>query len=223
MSGLLARAANRCADIDVRLTTERKVCAGILSLATVALAVDRLLLGGVSGPASAAAELLMAAGDAASAEDAGGEPRISLATSENVAKQLAALSDVPAVTDAFAPPDRWMAEIRKASLEAAANVDRGAAPEVSPANPAVARFMRRHKLTAVLSEDGKLDRALVKVEAGEGEPERTRVLRTGDVLDGFTLIHMAVDKQSKKTVATFSMPEGGTETVELAIPTPSQE
>lgn len=219
-AGLLDARRAVCADVRVRLTTERKVCAGILSLAMAALAVDRLVLGGASGPASAsAAELLAVEGVGVAAENAGPETRLSLPTGEPVAKQLASLGSVPALADAFAPPARWMEEIRRAAAEAQASRDSaGVGARVSD-DPVVAGFLQRHQLTAVLSEGGKPDRALVKVAAHDGQPERTRLLRVGDVLDGFTLLHLEVSKDKGRTTtsATFSDPGGSSEAVTLTI------
>lgn len=201
----------------------------------VALAVDRLVLGGESGPASAsAAELLAVDGAVPELLAPCADGKLGLPTTEPVAKQLASLGNVPSVTDAFAPPERWMTEIRRMSAEASANANSSPGDELIAKDPVVASFMERHTLTAVLSESGKPDRALVKVKAHSNQPERTKLLRVGDVLDGFTLLHLHV-KNDKLTAdankgagnnaasATFSDPSGSADAVTLAIAAPGEK
>lgn len=128
------------------------------------------------------------------------------------------------MADAFAPPTRWMEEIRRVAVEARASRESAGVGASGTDDPVVAGFLQRHQLTAVLSEAGKPDRALVKVAAHNGEPERTRLLRVGDVLDGFTLLHLEVSKDKGRTTtsATFSDPSGSSEAVTLTIRVPGE-
>lgn len=195
----------------MRLTTERKVCAGVLLLAVAALAVDRLVLGGVSGPASAsAAELLVSTAEHESAATSPA-PRLVAAVGETVAVQLAALPTKDAMSDAFAPPEKWAAAIRKASADAASlRLASEIRPQTdAPADPIMAKFKSNHQLTTVVGERGRPDWALVRMVGG-GEAGPTRPLRVGDELNGFKLIELTA------TTATFQEPMGE-RTVELTI------
>jgi hypothetical protein len=186
----------------VRLTTERKVCAGVLALAVVALGVDRLFLGGATGPASAsAAPVDPVLADPAVPGDAAPRAPI-MGSTVPVAKQLAALETVARDIDGFAPPSRWQKALADAQ---AAEAARGTAkPEVAEGtDPDVKRFMR-HQLTAVLRSGSRPVGALIKVADETAGHSSSRVVRVGEELDGFTMTDLDETTAKFADTATLS-------------------
>lgn len=178
----------------MRLTTERKVCATVLSLAVVALGVDRLVLGGASGPAGAAAAIVAAASLAEPSPVPPKPAARARATGEPVASRLKAIVPDAISRDGFAPPSRWIQAIARA--DEAAREKAAEPPSPAQADPIEARF-KRHQLTAVLLERGVPTKALVKVLLGETGKSASRLFEVGDELDGLRL--SALDA----SIATF--------------------
>jgi hypothetical protein len=211
--GSLAVDACRCSTDLVRLTTERKVCAGVLSLAVIALGVDRLFLGGgITGPASASASV---SGSETSVAVAPENPRPSLTraiTTVPVAKQLAVLQTAVRDADAFAPPARWQQAMADARAAEEARTPRAEAREQR--DPRVARF-QRHQLTAVLSEQGIPTKALIRVAEGESGRSYSKLFAIGDELEGLRLMEMISKPQ--QTSATF-VDGAGSLLIQLELP-----
>jgi hypothetical protein len=186
--------------------TSRKICIGVLALALVAFAVDRLFLssGQPLKPASAVASPVQpaappmppavplpaaaAAGGTAPPAAAGGTaPPASLAPSQPLVfsdrlKALAAAKDLaPArVREAFAPSPEWLATLQAPK------------PVETPVNLGE-EFARKHKLTSVLLSGG-VGRAII-----DG-----KILTVGQKLDGFTLTGLAPDSATFRSVQDAS-------------------
>lgn len=193
----------------MRLTIERKVCGGVFAVAIIALGVDRLILGGAGGPASAGAAEVLTAVEIAVNTPTKPAPGAAV-MGVPVAKQLASLAVAAELLDGFAAPDRWREAMARAEAAAAVDAPASAAKPVEAADPAIAKFFK-HQLTAVLSEQGQPTKALVKASFDDARRSGSRLLAIGDDLDGFKLIHLGTSS------ATFLDPAGKTP-VELAIP-----
>ncbi len=221
---LLARRKIECSNLAVRLTTERKVFAGVLGLAVVALGVDRLFLGGgATGPAAANAEPTPVAAATPSAPVTAPAPGAGLVagavTTIPVAKQLAALQSITRDADAFVPPSRWQQALDEAAAAEAAS-HRGAAAKAAPAqvDEATIRF-QRNQLTAILIEDraqGRIAKALIKVAPDEHRAAASRLYSIGDELDGYRLVR--IDAASVEFEPVGGDKAGSNVTLGLPVP-----
>ena len=178
---------------------QRTVYAAALGLALVSLVVDRLFLGGASGPADAAASTSAAPGapgSATAATAAVAPVAASLDAGEMLADRLDLIARSHAlllddVHDAFRAAPDWYPPQRAAQ---------GTTDNTAPAT--VETFPIRHRLMAVLQGDGGVDRAIV-----DGRP-----VRVGQIVDGFRLLNVTTRS------ALF---ERDGQTVELQIAEPA--
>lgn len=212
---ILARRKIECSNLGVRLTTERKVFAGVLALAVVALGVDRLFLGGaLGGPASASAVPSPAPVEPEPMSVL--TPHAGAMTAIPVAKQLAALQSVTRGVDAFVPPSRWQQAIAEASAAGAASRQATISAPESSAEQAAQHF-QRHQLTAILIEAGRAGRtsarALIKVALDDKGGTASRLFSPGEELDGFRLVRI------NAASVEFAPIAGGTSAT-LSLPAP---
>lgn len=216
----LARRKNQCSIFRVRLTTERKVFAGVLALAVVALGVDRLFLGGgASGPAVAGAALVTdAAASAPTPDVAAHHAGPAVVTAVPVAKQLAALQSVARDVDAFVPPARWQEVLAKAAASEDAPHRPNAREATAPTDKATLQF-QQNQLTAILIEgsaEARTARALIKVAADGDRPSTSRLFSIGDELGGYRLVR--IDAASVEFKPLDAAADGRSVTLSLPAP-----
>ncbi|HEX7009248.1 MAG TPA: hypothetical protein VF184_04655 [Phycisphaeraceae bacterium] len=166
------------------MNRSRKVLLTVLGLGLTALGVDRLFLGGSTGPQTATADVqapLMAAADSASAATLGAAAASSPATSAGptLAQRLLALArdwdetaSAQPVRDAFSPSPAWTGPGSSQADEPA---------QALAVDPAV-QFQKQHRLMAVVA---RRSGGLAVVDS--------RTIALGQSLDGFRLIQVRDD------------------------------
>lgn len=168
------------------MNRSRKVLLTVLGLGLTALGVDRLFLGGSTGPQTATADVqasLMAAADSASAVTlrAAATPSPATSAGPTLAQRLLALAQdqnlderasPQPVRDAFSPSPAWTGPGSSQADEPAQ------ALAVDPA----AQFQKQHRLMAVVA---RRSGGLAVVDS--------RTIALGQSLDGFRLIQVRDD------------------------------
>jgi hypothetical protein len=176
----------------MNLSKSRKVMLGLLGLAAVAFAADKLLRGGATLQPNAAAAQTLPGGTVpalqpaapAATEEAKAAPALL-----SVAERLKGLAETSGLNptlarDAFVPPESWIPEAPPPASTPAAPV-----VKVDPA----ADFARNHKVTAVILV-GNAGSAII-----DG-----KVVQIGQELDGFTLVRMAAGSVVFKAISGSS-------------------
>lgn len=197
----------------MRLTNERKLCAGVMAMALSALAVDRLFFAGaVGGPASAYAvepsggESDSSAGDGAPPPDIiTNRSRAGAGSPIPVARQFAVIQQHAANTlDGFSVPARWQEAIERE--QRLTQVVKPMAEPVELVDAIADNWKSARKFTSIVRYGGVV-KALVS-----GRP-----YIVGDVLDGFTLVEMS-EADGRATFADL----GREVTVVLELPRPDK-
>lgn len=178
----------------------------LLGAAVVGLIVDQVFLeSGATGPNAAAAESLLVPSTPAQSQALIAEMNKSAATLDDqnsVAQRLVRFAtehryDLPQVDNAFAPSEAWVAQ----------------PPDEAAKAPKVAElFTAQHKLTAVMTtSQGGI--AMVRRAVANESTAQQQALRTGDVMDGFTLTQVSSDAATfesgaVKVTLKLELPEG---------------
>ncbi|MFN7021806.1 MAG: hypothetical protein ACK4WH_10835 [Phycisphaerales bacterium] len=186
----------------MRLTNERKIYAGVLSLAVAGLLADRMFFGAT--PASAyAVDHSPAAPASASPSESGRQPGAYEAPIP-VARLFESLSQhADNAQDGFTVPAAWQQAIdaqRALAQPKARPADEDQGPQSDPAES----WARGRKLTSIVRFSSEF-KAVVN----------GRALRLGDSLDGLTLV--AIDETSGRAVFAD---EGRGLSVTLDLPRP---
>ncbi len=154
-----------------KLTTQQKACIAILAIALVALLVDRVFLGGASGPQSAEAQLtsprslntLLPKPLQAVVDERAGRPPLIEKLQDLTKSQNLSLAEM---SEAFRLSDEWRAEVGSVSVRLQGR-------SLTPAQ----RFVRTHQLEVVMV-GGARSRAVVN----------NKPLQLNQQIDGFTLV-----------------------------------
>ncbi len=157
-----------------KLTTQQKACIAILAIALVALLVDRVFLGGASGPQSAEAQwaaprsINMPSPKPLPAVVDGreGRPPLIEKLQELTKYQNLSLADM---SEAFRLSDEWLAEVGSGSVRLQ---DRSLTP--------AQRFVKTHQLEAVMV-GGTRSRVVVN----------NKPLQLNQQIDGYTLVSVS--------------------------------
>jgi hypothetical protein len=155
-----------------KTSRQRKVYAAILALALGGLAVDRLVLGGATGPKDASAEV-----DAAASPDSPKSPLLRLSAGPSITTRANTLAgrldrmageqqlELLTVEDAFRPALGW---VRPAET--------GVKPIVQLTEGQA--FAKSHRLMAVINNNGGAGAAIID----------NQTLTVGRQIDGYTLV-----------------------------------
>ena len=189
------------------LTRQQKLLCAIVALGIVAVALDRLVISqSTTQPHSAAAaDAVSASQGEASQSSLDAEALLDSAPAEldspslsKMLERVAAEHNVShsAPADAFTPPEAW---VPRTPPEPRSEPDQndGTAPDNTDAITTADRFVKRHRLVAVMVDHG----AGLAIVDGQA-------VRVGETLDGFTLRRVAQRK------AVF---EKGATSVELEL------
>ena len=196
----------------MRLTNERKLCAGVLALALTALAADRLFFAGASPVSAYAVEQSGEfAVDHPSEGVALGRDSGGLGAPVPVAAQFVVIASLAANTlDGFSLPSKWEQAIERERKLTQAKP--AAAPEpVKQSDTLAADWISGRKLTSIVRYGGVAKAQI----SGRGVVRKGCSLGVGDQLDGFTL----TDINEADGRATFTDPTGEVIAV-LELPRP---
>lgn len=195
---------------SVMLSNERKVFGGVLALALVALAVDRVFVAtdGASplGPATAAGETVTPAdlGEASSTPVIAAAKKASgrAVHAVPVAKQFELINPYASnEADGFAPPQKWQTAIEREMLRSQIKPK----PVVIETNALVDEWRKTKRFTAVAKFSDGTQAVVINGQS----------VRVGEQLGGYTLTAISTGKQA--TSAKFADPSGEVDVV-LELP-----
>jgi hypothetical protein len=199
-------------------TKSQKVAGAVLGLAVVAFCVDRFVLSPPAGERPAAAEeFVVKPSGSSSSSSSSDKPAVarsasparaaiaaSTANAMTLASRLQAMGETRRLAyelsgDAFRPSDAWVVASQPKPAAPAPTAKRAAEARAVPKVDHAALFLRRHKLSAVMANQGRGGLAIV-----DG-----KMLTLGQTFDGFKLTHVGTADATftgKGTKVTLKVP-----------------